>query len=128
MCFGAVLTQEMRWLWRMQQKGKTNFVWGTGQFFTFNMMYNFFLTNQSKMFSAFVYFCNKMSSVFVYLCNKHILSFSSPFIIMFLKKFFDGIVPSEMPCLFSWNPYLKTDVTSLLLLFFDKDFKEKDRK
>ena len=27
---------------------------------------------------------------------------------------------------FAWNPYLKTDGTGLLILFFVKDFKEKE--
>ena len=29
---------------------------------------------------------------------------------------------------FPWNPYLKPDVTSLLILFFVKDFKEKENE
>ena len=46
------------------------------------------------------------------------------FDIISLKKVFEGIVQSKIQS--PLNPYLKTDVTSLLILFFVKDFKEKE--
>ena len=49
----------------------------------------------------------------------------SPFVIIFLTKVFEGIVLSKIILPFPLNPYLKTDVTSLLILFFVKGFKEK---
>ena len=36
--------------------------------------------------------------------------------------FFEGIVPSKIILPFPWNPYLKTDLTSLLILLLVKDF------
>ena len=40
--------------------------------------------------------------------------------------FFDRTVPSKIPFTFPWNPYLKTDGTSFLILFFVKDFVEEE--
>ena len=42
----------------------------------------------------------------------------SPFVIIFLTEVFEGILLSKILLPFPWNPYLKTDVTSLLILFF----------
>ena len=50
----------------------------------------------------------------------------SPVVIIALTKVFSRTVPSKIQFPFPWNPYLKTDVTSLLIPFFDKDFKEKE--
>ena len=44
----------------------------------------------------------------------------SPFVLIALTEVFDGIIP------FPWNPYLKTDGTSLLILFLVKNFEEKE--
>ena len=70
MCFGAVLsqllTQEVTLKDALHHKGKTNFVWGTGQFFTFYMMSNFLLTNyksEQNVTSIFESFLNILSFI-----------------------------------------------------------------
>ena len=43
-----------------------------------------------------------------------------------LTKFFDRTAPSKILFPFPWNPYLKTDGTSLPILFWFKNFEEKE--
>ena len=50
----------------------------------------------------------------------------SPVVIIALTEVFDETVPSEILFPFSWNPYLKTDGTSLPSLFLVENFKEKE--
>ena len=50
----------------------------------------------------------------------------SPVVIIILIEVFKGTVPSKIIFPFPWNPYLKTDGTSLLILFLVKNFKEKE--
>ena len=45
---------------------------------------------------------------------------------MFLKEVFEGIVLPKSLLPFPRNPYFKANVTSLLNLFFIKNFKEND--
>ena len=52
-------------------------------------------------------------------------SITSPFVIIFWKEIFEGIILSKIVLPFPRNPYVKTDVPGLLILFFVKDFKEK---
>ena len=49
----------------------------------------------------------------------------SPVVIIELTEVFDGTVPSKIIFPFPWNPYLKTDGTSLPILFLVKNFEEK---
>ena len=49
--------------------------------------------------------------------------FLSPFV---LKEVFEGIVLTKIIFPFPWNPYLRTDVTSLLILLSVKNIKEKE--
>ena len=50
----------------------------------------------------------------------------SPVVIIELTEVFDGTVPSKIIFPFPWNPYLKTDGTSLPILFLVKNFEEKE--
>ena len=47
-------------------------------------------------------------------------------VIIALTEVFDGTVPSKNIFPFPWDPYLKTDGTSLLILFLVKNFEEKE--
>jgi hypothetical protein len=60
-----------------------------------------------------------------FLRHQHICV-TSPFVIMFLKEVFEGIVLPKSLLPFPRNPYFKANVTSLLNLFFIKNFKEND--
>ena len=48
----------------------------------------------------------------------------SPVVFITLTYFFDRAIPAKIP--FTWHPYLKTDSTSLLILFLIKNFEEKE--
>ena len=50
---------------------------------------------------------------------------NNPVVIIALSEVFAGTVPSNDPFPFPLNPYLKTDRTSLLILFLLKNFEEK---
>ena len=50
----------------------------------------------------------------------------SPVVIIALTEVFDGTVPSKILFPFPWNSYLKTDGTSLIILFLVKNFEEKE--
>ena len=50
----------------------------------------------------------------------------SPVVTNALTVVFDGSVPSEIILIFPWNPYLKTDGTSFLILSLVKNFEEKE--
>ena len=50
----------------------------------------------------------------------------SPVVIIALTEVFDRTVPSKIAFPFPWNPYLKTDVTSLPILFLVKNFEGKE--
>ena len=50
----------------------------------------------------------------------------SPVVINALTEVFDRTVPSKILFPFPWNPYLKTDGTSLPILFLVKNFEEKE--
>ena len=52
----------------------------------------------------------------------------SPVVIIALTKGFDWTIPSKILFPFPWNPYLKEDGTSLLILFLVKKFEEKEIK
>ena len=47
-------------------------------------------------------------------------------IIIALTEIFDGTVPSKIILPFPWDPYFKTDGTSLLIFFLGKNFEEKE--
>ena len=51
---------------------------------------------------------------------------SNKVVIITLTDVFDRIVPSKIIFSFPWNTYLKTDGTSLLILFVVKNFEEKE--
>ena len=51
---------------------------------------------------------------------------NSPVVIIALTEVFDGTVPSKILFPFPWNSYLKTDGTSLIILFLVKNFEEKE--
>ena len=53
---------------------------------------------------------------------------SSPVVIIALTEVSDWTVPSKILFSFPWNPYLKTDGTSLLTIFLVKNFEEKEIK
>ena len=51
---------------------------------------------------------------------------NSPVVIIALTEVFDGTVPSKILFPFPSNPYLKTDDTSLPILFLVKNFEKKE--
>ena len=51
-----------------------------------------------------------------------------PVVTITLMEFLYRTVPSKIPFDFSLNTYLKTDGTSLLILFLVKNFEEKEIK
>ena len=52
----------------------------------------------------------------------------SPVVIIALTEVFDGTIPSKIIFPFPWRPYLKTDGTSLPILFLVKNFEEKEKE
>ena len=52
--------------------------------------------------------------------------FFSPVVIISLTEGIDGTIPSKILFPFPWIPYLKTDGTSLPILFLVKNFEEKE--
>ena len=50
----------------------------------------------------------------------------SPVVIIALTEVFEGTDPSNFLFPFPWNFYLKTDGTSLLILFLVKNFEKKE--
>ena len=53
-----------------------------------------------------------------------LLGRNSPVDVIALKDVFDGTVPSKIIFPFPWNPYLKTDGTSLFYALFSSEFLE----
>ena len=51
---------------------------------------------------------------------------NSPVVIIALTEVFDGTVPSKILFPFPSNPYLKTEDTSLPILFLVKNFEKKE--